>query len=64
MKKFTQQEIDNWNKYEKVRQSGEYNMFDLRAQTSTDLTYEEYMFVMKNYTELAEADKFLPGETK
>jgi len=55
MKKFTQQEIANWEKYEKVRQSGEFNVFAIQAQEVSGLTHEEFIFVMKNYSELAAA---------
>ena len=55
MKTFTQQEIANWEKCEKVRQSGEFNMFAIQAQEASGLTYDEFMFVMKNYSELANA---------
>ena len=43
--------------YEKVRQSGKYNMYDPRAKQKTRLTAEEYMFVMRNYSALAEKYK-------
>lgn len=41
-------------KYEKVRKSGLYNMFDKRAIALTGLSKEDYVWVMKNYSELNE----------
>ncbi len=40
--------------YERVRQSGAYNMFDPRAQRLSGLTKDEYLFVLKNYDALRE----------
>lgn len=50
---FTPEQLENWKAYEDVRSGGEYNMFDRRAEEATGLSHVEYMFVMKNYTELA-----------
>lgn len=55
MTKFTKEEIVNWNHYEEVRLSGEYNMIDPRAREIVGLTRSEYSFVMNNYSELKEA---------
>ena len=45
-------------KYEEVRQIGEFNMLDLRRGcAATGCTPEQYMFIIKNYTELHQ--KFL-----
>jgi len=52
MKKFTQQEIANWEKCEKVRQSGEFNMFAIQAQEASGLTYEEFMRIYVRYEKL------------
>lgn len=57
MKKFTIDEISQWMKYEKVRASGEYNMFDPYARLAAQLSSTEYSFVMKNYSKLAEQAK-------
>jgi hypothetical protein len=57
MKKFTDQEIAQWLKYEAVRASGKYNMFDPRARAAAGLSSSECTFVMKNYSELAEIAK-------
>ena len=39
--------------YEEVRMSGNYNMFDSRARIETGLTEDQYLYVMENYTRLA-----------
>lgn len=52
--KFIKSQLDSFAAYEKVRQSGEYNMFDWRAQEASGLDRDDYMFVMKNYSALKE----------
>ncbi len=52
MKSFTNEQLANWDAYEEIRESGEFNMFDHRAVDATGLTTDEYLFVMKNYSEL------------
>ena len=52
MMTFTTEQLKNFRKYEKVRQSGCWNMFDPQARQKTGLTKEDYLFVMKNYSEL------------
>jgi len=54
MAEFTQEDIDDWKRYEKVRRKGKWNMFDPGAQRATGLTSERYMFCLKNYTDLKE----------
>lgn len=51
---FTQQQLDNWVRYERIRAGGNFNMLDPRSQVVSGLTWEEYMFVIKNYTKLRE----------
>jgi hypothetical protein len=49
--------------YERIRQSGVTNMFDVRTVclcSFEDLTREDCLYIMKNYAELAE--KYLGGE--
>ena len=41
-------------KYERVRRSGLYNMFDPNARALTGLSKEDYVWVMENYSELNE----------
>lgn len=51
-KTYTRQELENWIRFERVRQSGLYNMFDSNARLSTGLSKEEYTFVLRNYDSL------------
>ena len=44
-------------KYEKVRKSGLYNMFDKRAIALTGLSKDDYFWVIKNYNKLNELYK-------
>lgn len=53
---FTQQDLDDFWRYEEVRLEGKYNMFDPMARYATGLTREVYLFVMGNYSELKKAD--------
>ena len=48
--KFTKKQLENFDEYEELRQSGIVNMFAGREHTSMDK--EEYMFCIKNYGEL------------
>lgn len=52
MKKFTEQEIENWKLYEAVRAGGDFNMFDPRARQLSGLSRADYGFAMDNYSEL------------
>jgi hypothetical protein len=50
---FTEQQLENWKKYEAVRQSGVINMFDARMGCElSGLTRDEYVFCMSNYAAL------------
>ena len=49
---FTPEQLKNWEAYEKVRQSAECNMFDLRAAEAAGLTKEEHLFCMEHYAVL------------
>jgi hypothetical protein len=52
---FTQEQLNNWEAYERVRKGGKWNMYDPRARQATGLERNDYLFVLKNYTELKEA---------
>jgi len=52
---FTTRQIQNWQDYEEVRKAGLFNMFDPNARLMTELTNEEWVFVMKNYLALRDA---------
>ena len=49
---FTQAQLMQYAEYEYVRASADFNMFDPRAMRATGLNREDYLFVMKNYSEL------------
>lgn len=53
--KFTKLQLENWRIYESVRKEGAFNMFDSRARELTGLEKEDYYFIVKNYSELKEA---------
>ena len=50
--KFTKQQVQDWNRYEDVRQNGAWNMYSSQAVESTGLSDERYLFVLHNYSEL------------
>lgn len=52
---FTQEQIANWWIYEEIRLTRNYNMLDRRAREDTDLSREDWVFCMDNYTELRTA---------
>lgn len=52
---FTAGQLKDFHAYRKVQLSGRYNMFDPRARSLTGLERDGYLFVMKNYEELAKA---------
>ena len=53
--KFTEQQIADFKAYDEVRQEGMYNMLSPQAQQLTGLDRDSYMFVLRNYAELAQA---------
>ena len=65
MNHFTEKDIKNLKAYEKVRQSGRFNMVDPRAAQASGLSSEDYSFVMKNFKALlkAAAEKPTPQGT-
>lgn len=52
---FTKRQIKAYRKYESVRESGLYNMWDPRAQKASGLDRDAYLFCIKNYDELRKA---------
>jgi len=54
---FTEQQLSNWRKYERVRKGGKWNMFDPRACQATRLSEDEYSFVMRHFSALKTAVK-------
>lgn len=53
--KFTEQQIADFKAYDEVRQEGCFNMMSPQAQRATGLDRDSYMFVLRNYVELAQA---------
>jgi len=51
---FTQKQINHFRSYERVRKSGQYNMFSSQARSATGLQEDDYIFVMENYSVLKE----------
>ena len=51
---FTKEQLEHFRKYERVRSSGRYNMWDSRAVIATGLTQEQYSYVMGAYDQLRE----------
>lgn len=52
---FSADELKKFDAYERVRQSGRFNMFDPRAIKASRLTKDDYLFVMRNYSALRAA---------
>lgn len=52
---FTNKELSDWKRYERVRKYGMWNMFSNQARAATGLTSDQYSFVMKNFSKLKEA---------
>ena len=43
---------EQWNEYREVQMSGEFNMYDPNARAMTDLSKDEWLYIMKNYSSL------------
>ena len=43
---------EQWNEYRYIQKGGMYNMFDPSARAMTDLTKQEWTYIIKNYTQL------------
>ncbi len=57
---FTDTQIANFRRYEKIRLRGGYNMLSVAAARATKLANKDYMFVLKNYRALSEAASLTP----
>jgi hypothetical protein len=53
--KFSENQLDNWRIYERVRLGGRFNMFDPRARRLTTMSTSEWVFCMEHYAELKQA---------
>lgn len=49
---FTEQQLQDWERFEKVRSSNRYNMITPQARQATGLNDDRYMFVLNNYANL------------
>ena len=47
--KYSETQLDNWRKYESVREQGMFNMFDPRAMSLTTMSKDEWVFCMEHY---------------
>ena len=54
-RRFTNQQLSDWKRYEKVRKRGKWNMFFPEARAATGMSSERYSFVMQNFSELKAA---------
>ena len=43
---------DKWDSYIWVQNGGLFNMFDPQARAMTELSKQEWLYIMKNYSEL------------
>ena len=43
---------EQWDEYRYVQDIGLYNMYDPNARAMTDLSKQEWIHIMKNYSEL------------
>ena len=43
---------EQFESYVEIQEMGAYNMFDPRARELTDMTKAEWVYIMKNYSEL------------
>ena len=43
---------EQFKEYKDVQESGDYNMFDPRAREMTDLSREQWIEIIKNYSKL------------
>ncbi len=43
---------DKWDEYRGIQDSGMFNMFDPNARAMTELTKQEWIHIIENYSEL------------
>ena len=55
---------NQFNAYERVRKGGRYNMFDPNARIMTSLSRDQWLDIMKNYSELKEKYEGGDNESK
>lgn len=52
---YSENQIKNWQIYERIRQSGMFNMFDPRARGMTTMSISEWVFCIEHYADLRDA---------
>ena len=52
--KYTDEQIENWNSFEDLRQSGACNMLSSAVREITGLTRDEHQFILANYEDMKE----------
>jgi hypothetical protein len=50
--RYTEQQLQNWRAYERIRESGLFNMFDPRARDLTTMSSSEWVFCIAHYDDL------------
>ena len=60
MTTFTEQQLNDWKAYEKVRKSGKWNMLTTSATKASKLPSDRYWFCLENYEQLEAAVKRAP----
>ena len=43
---------EQWNEYRDIQMNGSYNMFTPEARQATSLNRKEWLYILKNYSEL------------
>jgi hypothetical protein len=52
---YSTEQLKNWERYERIRQSGVFNMFDPRARDCTTMSVSEWVFCIEHYEGLRDA---------
>jgi hypothetical protein len=50
--RYTEQQLENWRTYERIREEGMFNMFDPRARDMTNMSSSEWTFCITHYADL------------
>ncbi len=59
---YSENQIRNWQIYERIRQSGMFNMFDPQARRMTTMSISEWLFCMEHYKGLRDAHEGVSHE--
>jgi hypothetical protein len=55
---YSQKQIENWQEFERIRQSNMFNMLDPRARAMTNMSKAEWIYCMEHYADLKKACDF------